>query len=62
MVYEKSTGGFLFTANWSFEPGLYRVAASGKGKPAKLTILGSGVQSGVDGRYYLTQVENSGLG
>ncbi|NNJ73077.1 MAG: amidohydrolase family protein, partial [Enterobacterales bacterium] len=61
VVYQKTRGGRLFTPNWSFDPGLYRVGSSGKGKATLLTINGSGVQSSVDGRYYLTQVEGSGL-
>ena len=61
VVYQKTTGGYLFTPDWSYEPGLYRVSNSGKGKPVKLTIRGSGAQSGPDGRLYVTQISGSGL-
>ena len=61
VVYQKTRGGYLFTPDWSLNPGLYRVPANGKGKAEILTINGYGVQSGPDGRYYLMQVKGSGL-
>jgi len=41
-------------------PGLYEIAANGKGKARKLNVSGSGIQFAKDGRYYLTQIEGSG--
>ncbi len=61
VIYQKSTGGYLFTPDWSLNPGLYRIAADGRGSAEKLPINGYGIQTGPDGRYYLTQVRGSGL-
>ena len=60
VIYQKGRGGRLFTPNWSFDPGMYRVAASGKSKAVKLPMSGSGVQY-LDGRYYVMQIKDSGL-
>jgi len=60
IVYQKVSGGYLLSPDWSLNPGLYEISADGKGKPEQLNVSGSGIQFGLDGRYYLTKVEGSG--
>jgi len=60
IVYQKVTGGYLLSPNWGLNPGLYEINAAGKGQPEKLNVSGSGVQFGLDGRYYVSQIEGRG--
>lgn len=60
VYYQKIRGGYLFSKNWSMNPGLYKVAVNKRSTPKKLDVSGSQVQSGADGRLYLTQIEGSG--
>ncbi len=61
IVYQKVSGGYLFSPDWSLNPGVYAIAADGKGIPHKLNFDGSGIQGGVDGLYYFTQIEGRGV-
>ena len=54
IVYRKVNDGFLTTALWGREPGVYRVAATG-GEPVLITEDGAHPQFGADGdRLFLT--------
>ena len=48
IVYRTASDGFLTTALWSRDPGVYRIPAKGGGEPVFITDEGSGPQFGAD--------------
>ncbi len=60
IIYQKTSGGYLFSPNWGLNTGIYKIAASGKGLAEKLNFDGYGIQAGEDDKYYFSQVEGRG--
>jgi len=57
IVYRKDTGGFLVTADWGLEPGIYWVPAGG-GKPSRVTRDGVAPHFGAaNDRVYFTRFD-----
>jgi len=62
VVYRKLTGGYLLSALWSLEPGLYLAAADGGGEPERLVPSGFGPQFGPDGdRIFFSDSDDQSL-
>jgi imidazolonepropionase-like amidohydrolase/Tol biopolymer transport system component len=56
VVYTKSRGGFLTSPWHGIETGVYRVAADGRGEPARITREGTAPQFGASGgRLFVTR-------
>ncbi|MBP6513602.1 MAG: PD40 domain-containing protein [Steroidobacteraceae bacterium] len=56
VVYVKSVGGYLTTPWHGLDPGVYRVAADGRGAPLRVTREGEAPQFDADGkRVYVTR-------
>jgi imidazolonepropionase-like amidohydrolase/Tol biopolymer transport system component len=61
VVYVKSRGRTLLSPWYGMEPGVYRVAADGRGKPELITEEGRAPQFGADGKaVYVTRSESTG--
>lgn len=60
IYFKKTSGGYLISPDWSLNTGLYQIDASGKHKPEKLPINGDNIQTGADGRLYVTQFKGRG--
>jgi imidazolonepropionase-like amidohydrolase/Tol biopolymer transport system component len=60
IIYQKTSGGYLFSPDWGLNTGIYSIAASGKGKSKKMNFDGYGIQAADNGKYYFSQVEGSG--
>jgi imidazolonepropionase-like amidohydrolase/Tol biopolymer transport system component len=62
VVYRRTTGGFLRTAAWGLEPGIYRVPAAGGAPPVLVTKDGANPRFGADPeRLYLFDGGDDGL-
>ncbi len=60
VYFKKTSGGYLLSPDWSLNTGLYQIDAAGKNKPEKLPFNGNNIQTGVDGRLYVTQFKGRG--
>ncbi len=60
IYFKKTSGGYLLSPDWSLNTGLYQLDVAGKNKPEKLPFSGDNIQTGVDGRLYVTQFKGRG--